>query len=443
MEYISDEHLASIFAQLVDPNISVSDIRQSKPDFVQKIYFHFIRDFGANLEQINQSSLDACKSIQQHPEMLQSSMRIMALAKVIRMFLSNIYDGDTFEFSDLVNPNPKKTKRFFRAIVEFYYKTADYHEKVASIEEEIENKEVGHLEMLTKIQKAKEKLHRLKLASAENQICEEQELEQIMEMKPQLKKTQETKIGLKSKLESLKMESSTLMKHIKDVELKIFEVDEKIDKLGSRVVEASERQEIEEREAKLGSLRNEVKEKSECVVKLKTASQVYSTAQDLLNDQLLEVLQEVQEEDAKKKEQLTKLSRLHRLKASLLEEVEGKTMKAQQLMVQSASQDEKKAQIMRAFSLKKESLLEEIGQSKLLLEEINRNIMEDNVLYQEKEAIFLKKKHDIQQLEEKEVDVNNYIVINYRSVVDARENHHQRLRKKMCELQQTVGELKL
>lgn len=53
-QIFNDEMLINTFSTVFDMKVTVQDMKQLKPDFVQKIYLLFIRDFGAGLEQIHQ-----------------------------------------------------------------------------------------------------------------------------------------------------------------------------------------------------------------------------------------------------------------------------------------------------------------------------------------------------------------------------------------------------
>lgn len=62
----NDDMLIDTFSTVFDMKVTVQDMKQLKPDFVQKIYLHFIRDLGADLEQINQ----VCHRLWRDREML-------------------------------------------------------------------------------------------------------------------------------------------------------------------------------------------------------------------------------------------------------------------------------------------------------------------------------------------------------------------------------------
>lgn len=74
-----------------------------------------------------------------------------------------------------------------------------------------------------------------------------------------------------------------------------------MEKLASQVVLPSEYQEIEEREHKVSSYKNENQGKNEHFTDLKQSLNAFNTAVELLTSQLLVLLQEIKQEIAKKK----------------------------------------------------------------------------------------------------------------------------------------------
>ncbi|XP_042874702.1 kinetochore protein Nuf2-A-like isoform X2 [Penaeus japonicus] len=480
----NDEMLINTFGAVFDIKVTGQDMKQLKPDFVQKIYLLFIRDFGASLEQIHQPQylritsstvsahhgyshnsqgggmansylrqpsvigqhsqlpFDVSESVQQYPDMYRSVMRSMALAKVISLFLKIIYNDDSFMPADLFDPKPRRTRRFFSMILEFYYVANENTEQVNAIEEQVTIKREAREKQQENIEKNIAKLRQLKMENAENQIREEQELKRIAEVKEDLQKYQDTKLALKSQLDEVKMIIATLGTTIKDVELEIIEGKERTEKLATQVVQASERQEIEERERKLAVYKNDNENRSRRLAELKQSLQTFTSAYDLVKDQLLGVMQEIQQGVAKQKECLAGLSQKDRAKSLVLEETEDISMKIQQLMEQLASKQEKISQLHLSWKLKKESLQHEVNQRKLTLEEMRRNQTEDEIVLQDMEAEHARLSHEIQQLKEQIADFNHFIASNYQNILQAMEKHNNELQTTLTDLTETIYQAK-
>nr|XP_045594162.1 WEB family protein At5g55860-like isoform X1 [Procambarus clarkii]XP_045594163.1 WEB family protein At5g55860-like isoform X1 [Procambarus clarkii] len=415
-----DEQIADVFSALFEIKVTALDVRQCKPEFVQKIYFHCIRDFGANLELVNQLPFDVCESVQQHADLYRSTMRIVALSKVIKMFFKLLCDDDSFMPADLFDPKPARTKQFFKVLVEFFYSSNEYSESMNRIEEQVSIKRESRDRLLANIEKAKAKIRHLKLENAENQISEEQELERIAEVKAQLQECQNKKLNMKAAMENIKMCISTLTTNIKDAKLEVIENEEKLEKLASQVVQASERQEIEERERKLSFYRSESQARSERLVEMKQVLRTHTAAIETLNNELKVVALELQQEFTKKKEIQAELSELDRSKASLLEAVEDKDAQIQQLLEQLAAREDKVSQMQQSWRLKQEGLLDEINQNKLLLEEVLRNRTEDEIVAQDMEAERVRILQETQQLHEELANITNFIAKSYKSIMAAR-----------------------
>ncbi|XP_047481598.1 probable kinetochore protein NUF2 [Penaeus chinensis] len=441
-QIFNDEMLINTFSTVFDMKVTVQDMKQLKPDFVQKIYLLFIRDFGAGLEQIHQLPFDVSDSVQQYPDMYRSIMRTMALAKVINLFLKIMYNDDSFMSADLFDPKPRRTRRFFSLMMEFYYAANESTEQLNAIEEQVAIKREARQKQQENIEKNIAKLRQLKMENAENQIREEQELKRIAEVKEDLQKYQDTKLNLKSQLDEVKMIIATLGTTMKDVELEIIEGKERIEKLASQVVQASERQEIEERERKLAVCKNDNEKKSRRLAELKQSLQTFTSAHDLVKEQLLGVMQEIQQGVTKQKEYLAGLSQKDRSKGLILEETEDISMKIQQLMEQLASKQEKISLLHMSWKLKKESLQHEVNQRKSTLEEMRRNQTEDEIVLQDMEAEHAGISQEIQQLQEQLADFNHFIASHYQNILQAMEKHNSELQTVLTDLTETIYQAK-
>ncbi|XP_069971226.1 kinetochore protein Nuf2 [Penaeus vannamei] len=438
----NDDMLIDTFSTVFDMKVTVQDMKQLKPDFVQKIYLHFIRDLGADLEQINQLPFDVSESVQQYPDMYRLVMRTMALAKVINRFLKMMYNDDSFMSADLFDPKPRRTRRFFSLMMEFYYAANESTEQMNAIEEQVEIKREAREKQKENIEKNIAKLRQLKMENAENQIREEQELKRIAEVKEDLQKQQDVKLNLKSQLDEVKMIIATLVTTMKDVELEIIEGKERIEKLAGQVVQASERQEIEERERKLAIYKNNNESRSRRLAELKQSLQTFPSVYDLVKEQLLGVMQEIQQGVAKQKECLAELSQKDRSKGLVLEETEDIAMKIQQLMEQLASKQEKISQLHLSWKLKKESLQHEVNQRKSTLEEFRRNQTEDEIVLQDLEAEHARMSHETQQLKDQVADFNHFIASNYQNILQAMEKHNSELQTVLTDLTETIYQAK-
>lgn len=423
-----------------DFKVTINDVKQFKPNFVQKIFVHFIRDCGANIEQIHQLPFDICDAVQQYPEEHRDVMRKIALARVVHWLFSTIYDDESFMPADLFDPKQRRTRRFFTLLLDYVYACNEDTELFNSIKEQVTIKHEAKMMQCENIEKFKEKIEQMKMEDAENQIREEQELERIGVVKIRLQGYQETKVDLRSQVEDLKMAISTIVTTIKDAELEVIEGKEKVEKLASLVVQPSEYQEIEEREHKLSSYKNENQGKSEHLTELKQAINVFKMAIQLLNSQLLVLVQETKQEVMKKNECMDDISRQERSLASYLEEAEDKTMQDQHLNELLVSKEGKVSQMHQAWNLKRMSILEEINQHKLILQEMRHNQTEDEIVSQDLEIERLKIIKENQEFNEQIMNMDHFVASGYKKILDAMEKHNSELQVTFADLAQCIEE---
>ena len=55
-EGYTDERFINVVAELWELKINIQEFQQLKPEFVQKIYYTFLKDLGVSLEKLNEVS---------------------------------------------------------------------------------------------------------------------------------------------------------------------------------------------------------------------------------------------------------------------------------------------------------------------------------------------------------------------------------------------------
>ncbi|XP_042235223.1 uncharacterized protein alr4393-like isoform X2 [Homarus americanus] len=370
--------------------------------------------------------------------MYHNAVRTMVLAKVIKLFFEIIYNDDTFLPSDLFDPKPNRTRRFYFLLIEFYYASNEHAERIIEIENTTRIKREAKEKMLENCKQLQVKIGNVKLENAENQIRVEQELERIEEEKNKLQKCQDIRLTLKSQMEALKMDISTLITAKKDAELEVIEGKERTKVLSSQVVQVTEHQEIQERDSKVASHQSVNQEKRERLTELKHLVQTSNATVEVLNNQLLVMLQDIQQEVTKNKEIQTSLSQLDQDKAALLEGTEDNTMQIQHLTEQLASRQGKVSQMRQSWNLKQESIIEDLNQLKLVLEQVRQSRTEEEIVSQEMETERMRIMQDIQQLNGQTANIGRIIAANYKKIIDTIEKHNNDLQVSLADLAQCM-----
>ncbi|CAL4076223.1 unnamed protein product, partial [Meganyctiphanes norvegica] len=439
MSEYSDEDFIHLFNTLFEIRVTVQDMRALKADFVQKIYYLFLKDFGANLESINQFPFDVSESVSQHPELYREAVRIMTLAKVIRLFFKMIYNEESFQPADLFYPKPKRTRRFFKMVVDFYFGANNHIEDFTEIEEKVSLKIDGRKKMLEGIEKLKTKIGDSRQQNSKYQIQEDEMQKRISSSQHELSEAHVIKQGLKNQLDKLKMENLNVANSINDGKIHIIEAKERIENLAGQVVQESEKRDIEEREHQLSTYRDTSNQKQSRMDELKKSMKSINTANNLMKDNLLSLMKEIKEAKEKESEYSNFIDQIEREKSTNLEEIEDILMKLQQFQEQLLSRQERISQINLAWSIKKESLKEEVNQNKMTLEEIRRSQSEDDIAAQDLEAEQVEMEKEMVAIQEQIKHFDHFVATKYQAILQAMETQNNDLEGLLTDLTISVN----
>ncbi|XP_068206778.1 kinetochore protein Nuf2-like [Palaemon carinicauda] len=424
---LPDEEIASILSKFFEVRVSAQEMRQLKPEFVQKMYCNFLLDFAASMEQINQLPFDVCDSVRQHPQSYASSGRIMILAKVISHFLKRLNKDVDFFPADLFDPNPKRTRRFFSLLIDFYASSRDNIESLTAIEDKAKIKYDAKCDLMEDSAKKEERLKHLKHENESIRIREEQMMKRIAEVRDDMHETQIAKVDTKSKLDQVKVDIASLTADIKAAELEIMEKKERLEVLASQVIQASERKEIERREAHLASYRSDNAIQNENLASIKQTVDVIKSALELISNELLPILQDIQQEMTGTNECMLAIAKSDRGVRSCLEETEEQDMKIQQVKGILVSRQEKISQLQIAWKLKKDVLQGEINQLKETWNEIWRSQTEDEIVSQDLLKERLKIIQEAKLLKEQIHQFDLFVAKNFQKILQTIEKHNSEI----------------
>lgn len=439
-EFYSDEDMISVFNQIFDSRHTVADMKTLKAEFVQMVYYHFLKDFGANLENINQLPFDVGESVQQHPDLYMQAARTMTLAKVIQFFFKTIDNDESFMPADLFDPKPKRTRRFFQKVMDFYIEANNFCEDFSKIDEKIQLQVEGRRKMLERKEKLSRKISELRQQNTKFQIQEDEMNKRISAAQGDLSGAHVIKQSLKNQLDELKLESSSTTTAINNVKLKIIEGKERVVSLCGQVVQESEKHDIEDRERQLTAYRETNNQKLSQMDELKKSMKTVNTAKNLMKDSLLPILREIKEAKDKESEFSDFINQLERGKASNLEEVEDIQMKFQQFQEQLVSRQERISQMNLAWNVKKESLQDEVNQNKLTLEEIRRSQSEDDIAAQDLESQRIQAEKEIVAIEEQTCHFDNFVANKYQGILQAMEAQNNDLEAYVSQLTTSINQ---
>jgi len=441
MSDYSDEDLIIIFNNLFEMRITLADIQSLKAEFVQKIYYHFLKDFCANLENINTLPFDVSESVSQHPELYRDAARIMTLAKVINLFFKIMYNDESFMPADLFSPNPKRTRRFFKMVVNFYYDANNFTEYFTEIEDNLKLKIDGRKKMIESNEKLKAKIGNLRQENSKYQIQEDEMQKRISASQIELSEAHVRKQKFKNQLDELKLDSSKTATAINSTKLHIIEAKERIEVLNGQVVQESEKRDIEERECQLSTYRDNNSQKLSRMDELKKSMRTMNTANNLMKDNLLAIMKEIKEANEKETEYNNLISQMEREKAGNLEEVEDMQMKLLQFEEQLVTRQERISQVNLAWTVKKESLQEEVNQNKLTLEEIRRSQTEDEIVSQDLETERIQIEKETATIQEQIKHFDLFVATKYQNVLKAIEAQHNDLEVVITDLNMNVNKI--
>ncbi|KAK4303113.1 hypothetical protein Pmani_024856 [Petrolisthes manimaculis] len=435
----TDERLASLLTEKFGLRVTLNDIKKCDPDMTQKIYIHFLKDIGASLEQINTLPFEVSESVQQYPDMYRKALRTMNLAKFVKYFLYNIFGDNSFMPADLYDPKPKKTKHFFWMLLEFISQPS---EQLNEIEDEVSLKRETQGEMWKNISKLKEQLQQQKLEKAELKIKEDEEEKRIAEGSAKLEECQDRKNKLKSEVEQKKLTCASLCTAIKEAEMQVIQAKERVKDLSNQVVQDSERVEIQERESRLAQLRTDLQNKKDYFAQFQQDLAIMEQYRDTVTT-MVATIRDIQQEYNKDKENFATMTQLSQEQGKVQEQLEDKAMQIQQLNHLIESEQAKISQMHHTWSMNKESILEEIKQHKLTLEELRRSKTEFEIAYQDLENEHSHITGENIKVKEEIINIDNFITTCYSKIIHAMEENNQSLQSTLTEVQQTLEQYRV
>ena len=120
--------------------VSLRDLQSPSAIFVQKVYFHVLCDLGVTDTIVStQAEFNVLDDIGEHVDIYKTMLPILSLKAAIVNILSQITGGTTFGISDLLDPHPKRTRKFLSALQNFWTFCSSTYSSVEAAQEEVDN----------------------------------------------------------------------------------------------------------------------------------------------------------------------------------------------------------------------------------------------------------------------------------------------------------------
>ncbi|XP_065203027.1 kinetochore protein Nuf2-like [Planococcus citri] len=176
---MNEQHLlATIKLIFPDLEVDIRDIKNPTQAFIGNFYALFLEDFGADINELSQIQMKQMTIIS-HVDMYSQTIPHINMYEAVNFFYKNIGIND-FNYSDLVNPNPKRTVAQLSAIMAFLQHCDSAVHDIQDSIEQLKLQKSKKEELLSKIESLKKDINQ----RATNRVKRNErikELEQIIE----------------------------------------------------------------------------------------------------------------------------------------------------------------------------------------------------------------------------------------------------------------------
>lgn len=440
MQGYTDSQIITIMAEMWDLKLNPHEFQQMKPEFVQKVYYAFLKDIGVNLERLNQIPPQLLDSIQSTEDYI-GAVRRSVLVSHMRNYFILIYNDDSFRLADIINPKPKRTRRFFAMICNFMLFTERFCKMAEEKEEEVNVLIERREKMNAKLQKLQQLISDRKVENTRSEVAKEEEIRRLDEKTREIEKCQEEKSALKGQLEELKLSLASLKTTKKAAELKVEEVKDEVQKLEGLVIQAGEQEEINRRKMKIALLKEDNQDWKHHLNLLQQRIKIKTSMKEKI-DKIILVVQEIELERSKTEELKTSLEQKVLEISQLQEEIKNQDTQNMQLtenlkLVKTNSQS-----MLETWDCKKESLEMEIKEQKGVLEDLHRKLTEDDIAYSDGIDTIAELEMQIKHSKEKISNINAMVKENYKIMLNAVEEKNMDMNNTLSEVAECVDEFK-
>ncbi|XP_045127610.1 kinetochore protein Nuf2-like [Portunus trituberculatus] len=436
----SDSKFIAIMAEVWQLKINPQEFQHIKPELVQKIYYSLLKDIGINLETLNQIPAELLDIVQSTEDYI-GALRLSMLASHMRKHLKKIYNDDSFRLADVINPKPKRTRKFFAMIYNFMVFTEEFFQKLEEKEGEVNLLIERREKMNTKLQKIQQLIDDRKEENTRSEVAKEEELRRMEENNMRMEKCQEEKSTLKGLLDKLNLLLTSLNTAKKDKELKALEMKDEVQKLEGLVIQPGEQEKIRMMDKKIASVKEDKQGKKEHLNLLQQKMKTKTSVKEKI-DKIISALQEIELERSKTEELKNsleiKISEMLELQEKIRDQ-ESQNMKS----IEALKLEKDNCQSMLvSWDHKKISLEMELKERKGVLEDLYRKLTEDDIAYNDGINTINELEMQLNQAIKKFSGVNTMMKENYKIMLNAMEQENVDLNETLSEVAECVEEFK-
>lgn len=236
---MGDQEIAQFIKEIFDVNLTRDCFSKPNYEIISGLYEMFLVELGVdNWQQPELTALSNIENVERFDEFIPKCN----LVNCLRHLLLSMGSNEDVTLADLVNPNPKKTRRIFTRLIQLWLRLSDLKQLWEPIAAEKNESEKTKDEMMRKLKSLKEESHKNAIFIAESKPVfhsRSKELNEISEKHDRLKlegtelaDSYQTKKQVmaekKEKICDLDVELGEGKEEIKSLEMKIVKSPEKV-----------------------------------------------------------------------------------------------------------------------------------------------------------------------------------------------------------------------
>ncbi|XP_067142141.1 kinetochore protein Nuf2-B-like [Centruroides vittatus] len=280
---LPEEKLIEFLNRFLYLNISKEDL--NNPEVVVLVYETFLKDFGFNIDALNQLNWNASNTFEGNIENYEETIPLLNLLVVMKVVATRCGIND-FTIRDIMEPKRKRTRRILSYFANYWQFSAKNLEMWIKAKEKFSEAAERKKELMNDIDRIKqqinEKRKQLNMNSAQDSEIEE-ECKTYVE---NLKKIMKTKDEVTEKYHKLKQKYAERKSYLSSINVEIASCIEKKKELESKIVSSEQRQELEDLADKLQLYYQKNEEIFSKIDEYKKSRDTHVKMQDKLNKAL-------------------------------------------------------------------------------------------------------------------------------------------------------------
>ncbi|XP_023226606.1 kinetochore protein Nuf2-B-like [Centruroides sculpturatus] len=280
---LPEEKLIEFLNRFLYLNISKEDL--NNPEVVVLVFETFLKDFGYNIDALNQLNWNASNTFEGNIENYEETIPLLNLLVVMKVVATRCSIND-FTVRDIMEPKRKRTRRILSYFANYWQFSVKNLEMWVKAKEKYSEAAKRKKELMNDIDRIKQQINEKRIQLTMNSAQDSEIEEECKTYVENLKKIMKTKDEVTEKYQKLKQKFAERKSYVSNINVEIASCIEKKKELESKIVSSEQRQELEDLADKLQLYYQKNEEIFSKIDEYKKSRNTHVKVQDKLNKAL-------------------------------------------------------------------------------------------------------------------------------------------------------------